>query len=133
MTPSAKVRLRTASRRDVVSRFALWASAALSAISFHVFQIGPAQNFAATVSSAVRVVLVFWPRLLTSLRAVAYAELVTAGGASGRNCEALSRTNGLTLAHPVKTGAANAGGTGRKWPGLGRATKEGGGGADPTP
>src|SRR5712691_7368421 len=109
MTPSAKVRLRTANRRAVVSRFAWCATAALSAISFHVFQIGPAQNLAATVSSAVRVMLVFWPRLLTSFSAVAYAAVVTAGGASGRNCDALSRTNGFTFAQPVNTGAANAG------------------------
>src|SRR5260370_8414525 len=110
MTPSANVRLRTASRREVVSRFVWCATAALSAISFHVFQIGPAQNFAATVSSAVRVVLVFWPRLLTSFSAVAYAAEVTAGGASGRNCDALSRTNAFTFPPPVQTGPPTPGG-----------------------
>ena len=37
----------------------------LSAISFHVVQIGPGQNLAATVWSAVRVVLVLCPSVLT--------------------------------------------------------------------
>src|SRR5712671_5377282 len=104
MTPSAKVRLRIANRREVVSRFVWWSRAALSAISFHVFQIGPAQNLAVKVWSAVREVLVFWPRLLTSFRAFAKAALVTEGGASGRNCDALSRTKGWTFAQPVNTG-----------------------------
>jgi hypothetical protein len=39
---------------------------------FQVFQMGAeAQNFAAAVWSAVRVVLTSWPRLLTSLSALA--------------------------------------------------------------
>ena len=66
---SAKDRLSTANRRAVVSRLAWCARAAFSAISFQVFQIGPAQNLAITVWSAVRVVLVFCPRLFTSFRA----------------------------------------------------------------
>ena len=59
MTLSAKDRLSTENRRAVVSRFVWCASAAFSAISFHVFQIGPAQNLPITVCSGVRVVLVF--------------------------------------------------------------------------
>jgi hypothetical protein len=47
-------------------------TASLWAISFHTFQIGAApQNFASVVWSAVRVVLEFWPRLLTWLSALA--------------------------------------------------------------
>src|SRR5438445_3778508 len=85
MTESAKVRLRMANRRALVSRLVWCAVTARSAISFQVFQIGGAQNLATTVWSAVRVALVFWPRLLTSFNALAYAALVTAGGDAGRN------------------------------------------------
>src|SRR5436305_14318348 len=97
MVLSAKDRLSTANMRAVVSRLVWCARAAFSAISFQVFQIGPAQNLAITVCSAVRVVLVFCPRLFTSLRAWRYAWLVTAGGGPGRNCAALLSTKGVTL------------------------------------
>ncbi len=59
MVLSANDRLSAANRRAVVSRFVWCASAAFSAISFQVFQIGPAQNLAIAVWSGVRVVLVF--------------------------------------------------------------------------
>src|SRR6266705_3412717 len=110
MTLSAKDRLSTANRRAVLTRFVWCASAAFSAISFQRFQGGPAQNFAITVWSGVRVVLLFCPRLFTSLRACAYAWLVTAGGGPGRNCAALFSTKGVTFLQLVKTGAANFGG-----------------------
>src|SRR6266516_2048336 len=113
MTESAKARLRTASKRALVSRFVCRAVTARSAISFQVFQIGGAQNLAMTVWSAVRVVLVFWPRALTSFKAPAYAALVTAGGGAGRNWEPLPITNGVTFAQPVKTGVGKLGGVGR--------------------
>src|SRR5260221_11413599 len=113
MVLSAKDRLSTANRRAVVSRFVWCASAAFSAISFQVFQIGGAQNFAITVWSAVRVVLVSWPRLSTSFRASPYAALVNAGGAFGRNCAASSSTKVVTLPQVVKTGAGKLGGVGR--------------------
>src|SRR5438132_14332335 len=112
MTESAKVRLSRANRRALVSRFVWWAVTARSAISFQVFQIGGAQNLATSVWSAVRVVLVFWPRVLTSFKALAYAPLVTAGGGAGRNWDALPITNGVTFAQPVKTGAGKLGGVG---------------------
>src|SRR5260221_5017394 len=99
--------------RAVDSRFVWCASASFSAISFQVFQIGPPQNFPITVCSAVRVVLVFWPRLFTSLMACAYAWLVKAGGGPGRNCVALLSTKGVTLPQVVNTGAANFGGVSR--------------------
>src|SRR5207245_10208883 len=101
MTLSAKDRLSTANRRAVVSGFVWWASAAFAAISFQVFQIGPAQNLPITVCSGVRVVLVFCPRLFTSLMACAYAWLVNAGGGPGRNCAALFSTKGVTLPQVV--------------------------------
>src|SRR5579864_5072167 len=112
MTESAKVRLRMAKRRALVSRFEWCALTARSAISFHVFQIGGAQNLAASVWSAVRVVLVFCPRLFTSFRALAYAAPVTSGGGADRNWDALSITNGVTLDQRVKTGAGKLGGVG---------------------
>src|SRR5260370_9764929 len=73
-------------------------------------EVGRGEDWAITVWSGVRVVLVFWPRVFTSLRACAYAWLVTAEGAAGRNCAALFSTKGVTLSQLVKTGAANFGG-----------------------
>ena len=54
-------------------------------MAFQVFQIGGAQNLPITVCSAVRPVLLSWPRLFTSLRARAYAGLVSADSGAGRN------------------------------------------------
>src|SRR5690348_12383979 len=112
MVLSAKDRLSTANRRAVVSRFVWCASAAFSAISFQVFQIGPAQNLPIRVCSGVLVVLVFCPRLFTSSRVCAYVWLVNAGGGAGRNCAALFSTKGVTLPQVVKAGAGNFGGVG---------------------
>src|SRR5512146_2877108 len=96
MVLSAKVTSRVANSAAVRSRFVWWAIAASSAIAFQVFQIGGAQNLPTTVSSAVLIVLVSWPRLLTSLSARAYASLVRAGGGAGRNWSPLRSTNGIT-------------------------------------
>src|SRR5439155_158139 len=63
MVLSARDRLSTENRRAVVSRFVWCASAAFSALSFQRFEGGPAQNFAITVCSAVRAVLVIERRL----------------------------------------------------------------------
>src|SRR5205807_1909662 len=63
--------------------------------------------------SAVRVVLVFWPRLLISFSGCAYAALVSAGGAPGRNCDPFFKTEGVTLPQVVKTGVGKFGGVGR--------------------
>src|SRR2546430_14961354 len=105
MTESAKVRLRMANRRALVSRLVWCAVTARSAISFQEFQIGDAQNLENTVWSAVRVALVFWPRLLTSFNALAYAALVTAVGGAGRDWDAPAITKCAQSAQPVKTGA----------------------------
>ena len=108
---SAKDRLSTANKRAVVSRFVWWARAAFSAISFQVFQIGPAQNFAdhGLVSRPRRAgILPQALHLVQGLRV--YAWLVNAGGGPGRNCAALFSTKGVTLPQLVKTGAANFGG-----------------------
>jgi hypothetical protein len=59
------------------------------------------------------VVLVSRPRFFTSSSAVAYAALLTGGGAAGLNCFALSSRNGVTDPQPVYIGAANLGGVGR--------------------
>jgi hypothetical protein len=49
----------------------------------------PYQNLAIADCSAVRVVLLTAPRLLTSSKAAVYLALVRAGGAGGRNAESL--------------------------------------------
>src|SRR5262249_12589847 len=53
-------------------------------------------QIAASVSSAVRVVLVSEPTLFTSLKSVAYSALVTGFGPSLRNWDGLSMRNGRT-------------------------------------
>ena len=85
MALSASVRLRSAKTWAACSRLELWPTTWPSVISFHVFQIGGAQNWAIVVSLAVRVVLVSSPRLWTSLIAAAHLGLVSAGGGGGRN------------------------------------------------
>jgi hypothetical protein len=72
----------------------------------------PCQNLATTAWSAVRVVLVFCPRLFTSLSARAYAWLSSAGGGAGRNCAPFFSTKGVTFPQVVNTGAAKFGGVG---------------------
>src|SRR4051794_30442923 len=59
------------------------------------------QNFPATVWSGVRVVLESRPRSRTSASAAAYAGVVTAGGAAGRNRCGPSSRNGVTLPQDV--------------------------------
>src|SRR2546430_362590 len=59
----------------------------------------PAQNWAASVWSAVRVVLSKAPRSLTWLKAANHSGLVRAGGGPGRNCEPLWRHQGVTCGH----------------------------------
>src|ERR1700730_16691754 len=114
MVASARARSRFANTETVCSRLACRDTASFWATSFQTFQIGAApQNFACVVSSAVRVVLESWPRLLTRLSARAYATLVIGGGGAGRNCRPLLSTNGVTEPQLVNTGGAKAGGVGR--------------------
>src|SRR5579862_3897208 len=110
MEVSASATFNVASTLAVCSRSACRAVTWPSAISFHVVQIGGAQNFASLVWSAVRAVLVSWPRAWTSLIAWAHAVLVRAGGGPGRNWSPRLRTNGVTLPQLVKTGAGKLGG-----------------------
>ena len=72
MVASARARSRLANTVAVCSRLACRVTARFCATWFQVFQMGAeAQNFAAAVWSAVRVVLTSWPRLLTSFSALA--------------------------------------------------------------
>src|SRR5438874_13372679 len=75
------------------------------------------QNRATCVCSAVRVVLVALPRLLTSLNAAAYAALSSAGGGGGRNCEPPVIANGVTYGHWGASAGRLAGGVGCQSPG----------------
>src|SRR4051794_31445103 len=75
------------------------------------------QNLAICVCSAVRVVLSARPRPLTSLKAVAYAALSSAGGGPGRNCEPADIANGVTYGHCGASAGKKAGGVGRQSPG----------------
>src|SRR5439155_8249185 len=59
----------------------------------------PAQKRAASVWSAVRVLLSKAPTCLTWLKAANHSGLVSAGGGGGRNCEALWRAQGVTCGH----------------------------------
>src|SRR5437588_12706827 len=125
MVVSARDRFSSANRPAVWTKSVWWASAAFSAILFHVVQMGPGQKFAATVWSAVRLVLVFCPRLLTSLRAWAYAAVPRPGGGAGRNWSAACSTKGVTVGHCVNTAGANLGGVGSKPPGREPAGNDG--------
>ncbi len=82
-------------------------------MAFQVFQIGGAQNLPISVCSAVRVVLLSWPRLFTSLRARAYAALASAGGGAGRSWAPSRSTKGVTLPQSPKTGDGKLGGVER--------------------
>src|SRR5947209_5053388 len=110
MPVSARDRSRSANNRAARVRVTWWASAEFSAISFQVIQIGPGQNLAIAVCSAVRVVVLTAPRLFTSLVDCAYAALLRAGGAAGRNWFAAPRTKGVTPAQWVNPAAGTYGG-----------------------
>jgi len=58
-------------------------------------------------------VLVSCPRLFTWFSALAYAGLLTGGGAGGRNWSPLVSRNGVIEPQLVKTGAGKLGGVGR--------------------
>ena len=77
----------------------------------------PYQNRAICDCSAVRVVLLAAPRLLTSSKAVVYSGLFRAGGGGGRNAESLVMQNGVTCPHCGAVAGANAGGVGCQSPG----------------
>src|SRR5205807_4420617 len=82
-----------------------------SAIAFHVFQMGGAQNFAIVVASGVRFVLVSCPRLWTSLMAAAQSAPFRAGGGGSRNWGSLMlTTKGATVPQLVNTGVGWLGG-----------------------
>src|SRR6188474_216427 len=69
-----------------------------------------------------RVALSARPRLLTSLNSAAHCALSSAGGGAERNCDELSRRNGLTLpAHGVgsSSGCPAALSSGCQCPGAG--------------
>src|SRR3954454_12304152 len=67
------------------------------ATSFQLSTGALCHHLAKYVWSAVRVVLVALPRLLTSLNSVAHCWLSSAGGGAERNCEELWMRNGFTL------------------------------------
>src|SRR5437870_1211371 len=75
------------------------------------------QKRAICVCSSVRVVLSTRPRLLTSLKAVAYSALSSVGGGAGRNCEPADIANGVTYGHCGASAGAKAGGVGCQSPG----------------
>src|SRR4051794_23999183 len=114
MVVSARDRSRAAKTAVACARLACSPVSSCWVTWFQVVHTGAElQNFPATVSSGVRVVLVSRPRVFTSSSAVAYAALVTAGGCGGRNCWARWSTKGDTEPQAVNIGAGNFGGVGR--------------------
>jgi len=98
--------------------------------SWEMVRVTPFQNApfachqtAASVWSAVRVVLVTEPICLTSLKSLAYAPLVSAFGPSVRSISALGTMNGVTPPIHAAGSGAKFGGVGRQTPGpAGRRT-----------
>src|SRR3978361_1061324 len=114
MVVSARARFSEEKTAVVSARVACRSSVSCCVTWFQVIQMGVLlQNLPATVSSAVRVVLVSRPRLRTSSSAVAHGALLTGGGAAGRNCCPLLSTNGATDPQVWYIGVGNLGGVGR--------------------
>src|SRR4051812_15642961 len=114
MVVSARDRSRASKAVVACARLACSPVSSCWVTWFQVFHTGAElQNLPATVWSGVRVVLVSRPRLFTSLSAVVYAALVTAGGCWGRTSWARCSTKGVTEPQVVNIGAGNFGGVGR--------------------
>src|SRR5262249_54184200 len=106
------VRLSKANRRAFCTSVLFCATAIASALSFHLptaWLLGvvvPCQNRAASVWSAVRVVLSKAPSDWTWLNAAVYSGLSSAGGGGGRNWEPLCMQKGVTRGHCGTRGGA---------------------------
>src|SRR5688500_14931570 len=73
------------------------------------FQIAvgePRQKDAMSVCNCVRVDPFNEPICFTSLKSFVYRSVWSAGGGSGRNCEPLFKTKGVTLPHPGSNAGA---------------------------
>src|SRR6185295_17676490 len=96
----------------------------------------PDQKYPIWVCSGVRVTPGYPtgpPRAFTSLYALVYSRLVSAGGRRARNCSLKSIVNGSTApSHGVANGAS-AGGVGRHWPAPVPPRSGGGGGIGKLP
>src|SRR5262249_39739533 len=118
------VRSSKANRRAFSARLLPWETATAWAIRFQTaiwVLLGvaiPCQNRAASVWSAVRVVLSKAPSSLVRLKAAVYSGFVSAGGGGDRNCEALWRQKGVTEGQCGLAGGPKAGGVGCQSPGL---------------
>src|SRR5262245_49660458 len=102
--------LSNANSRALSTRLKPLAAATIRATAFSGGTSDPAQWMAIAVCSFVRSLLLRDPRRLISLKSLAKASLLGAGGPSNANCLALLSRNGFTLRHCGRMGLAFIGG-----------------------
>ena len=106
-----------ANRRALSTIFKFWLAASVQKIRFQSAIAWSCQKIAASVWSAVRVMLVSEPSSLTSLKSSAYSGLVSALGPSVRSISALGTMNGRTFPTHAAGSVAKFGGVGCQIPG----------------
>src|SRR5947199_7847221 len=106
-----------ANRRALSTIFRFWLAASVQKIPFQSAIAWSCQKIAASVWSAVRLVLVSEPSSLTSLKSSAYSTLVRAFGPSVRSISALGMMNGSTFPTHAAGSFRKFGGVGRQIPG----------------
>src|SRR5205823_10541699 len=106
-----------ANRRALSTIFKFWLAASVRKIPFQSAIAWSCQKIAASVWSAVRLVLVSEPSSLTSLKSSAYWTLVRAFGPSVRSISALGMMNGSTFPTHAAGSFRKFGGVGRQIPG----------------
>jgi hypothetical protein len=117
IAPSADARFAIANRRALSAMSSPWLADSARNTRFHSAGPWSCQKIAASVWSAVRVVLEIEPSRLTSLKSSAYASLVSGFGGSESSIATSGTRNGRTFATHGAGSSPNPGGDGRHSPG----------------